>query len=198
VGRVPYGRPRDPYRKCLAIRLDGEDFEDQPLPYATPHRTVHFADYGGRNVKLSTERARSGRQSIVAQATTWEKLENVTIHCEHPPLCLDPGRRYRLECWIWVEGEGTEAFCIAADEHGALDKAREFTPATRRAAKEHVGKYRTPSVGPTGKWEQVTLDFQAADDGGRLALGFIALGPGKAWFDDFRVYKAREGDEPKK
>jgi hypothetical protein len=176
-------------RRCLAIRLDGEDFEDQPLPFAAPHKGIHYADYAGRNVKLSAEQAHSGRQSIVAQGVTWEGLKDITVHCEHPPICLDPLCRYRLECWVRVEGEGTEGFCIAGDEKGALDKAREFTPAARLAAKEGIGRYRTASVTATGKWERVSLEFQAAPDGGRLAIGFIAVGPGRAWFDDFRMVK---------
>jgi hypothetical protein len=180
-------------RKCLAIRLDGEDFEDQPLPFAAAHRGVHFADYNypnnSRNVKLSEDRAHSGRRSIVAAGMTEAQLRGVNIHCEHPPICLEPNRRYRLECWILVEGKGTEAFCIAGDDIGKINRGAEHTAAADFAGKDGIGKVRTASVTANGDWRRVEMEFRAPAYGGNLALGFVALGPGKAYFDDFKIVK---------
>jgi hypothetical protein len=166
-------------RKGLAIRLDGEDFEDQPRPFATPLRTLRFE---GRGVSVTEERARSGKRSIVTKGIKPEDLPKVNLHEEHPPVCFDPNRRYRLACWIYVEGEGTEAFVIAANELEVKD-------ATMFLREETVGKSRTPSVKAAGEWRKATLEFTAPPYGGVLALGFVAIGPGKAYFDDFRLDK---------
>lgn len=168
--------------RCLAIRLDGEDFEDQPLSYAAPHRTVRFFQ---RGVSVTSERARSGKKSIVAQGRKPEELRRLHLHQEHPPVCFDPNRKYHLDCWVYVEGENTEAFVIAANELEIEDHimfAREDT----------VGKSRTASVKTPGRWQKVSLEFTARPYGGLLALGFAALGPGKAYFDDFRIFKVPE------
>jgi hypothetical protein len=127
--------------KCLAIRIDGEDFEDQPLPFTTPFRTMAFQ---GRGPKLTQERAHSGKQSIVVQGLQREDLTKLTLHCEHPAVCFDPNHRYRLECWAYVEGEHTEAFVIGANELLIKD-ARAF------ADDEAAGKTRTPSVKKPGE-----------------------------------------------
>jgi hypothetical protein len=172
--------------KCLAIRLDGENFEDQPLPFTTPFRTMSFSN---RGPKLTRERAHSGKQSIVVQGIQREDLKNVNLHCEHPAVCFDPNHKYRLECWVCVEGEKTEAFVIAANELLIKDP-RTF------ADEETVGKTRTPSVKKPGEWQKVTLEFTAEPWGGILALNFVALGPGKAYFDDFRIAKVAEEKQP--
>ena len=165
--------------KCLAIRPDGEDFEEQPLPFNTPYRTMKF---DGRGPKLTQERAHSGTQSIVVQGIQREGLANVNLHCEHPAVCFDPHHKYHLECWVYVEGADTEAFVIGANELLITDP-RTF------ADEETVGKTRTPSVKKPGEWRKVTLEFTAAAWGGILSLNFVALGPGKAYFDDFRIVK---------
>jgi hypothetical protein len=166
-------------KKCLAIRIDGEDFEDQPLPLATPLRTMRFE---GRGPVLSRERAHSGTQSLVVQGIQREDLAKLNLHCEHPAVCFDPNHKYRLECWIYVEGAKTEAFVIGANELLIADP-RTF------ADEETIGKTRTPSVKKPGEWQKVTLEFTAEPWGGILALNFVALGPGKAYFDDFRIVK---------
>lgn len=166
-------------RHCLAIRLDGEDFEDQPLPYDTPRRTLRFV---GRGVSVSTEQAHSGKRSIVTRGIRPEELPRVHIHEEHPPVCFDPGRKYHLECWIYVEGKGTEAFVIGANELEVKDKMMFLRADT-------VGKSRTPSVRKPGKWQKVSLEFTAQPYGGVLAIGFVAIGPGRAFFDDFHMEK---------
>ena len=170
--------------RCLAIRLDGEDFEDQPLPFAAPHRGLRFV---GRGVTLTTERAHSGKQAIVTRGIKPQDLPKVNLHEEHPPACLDPNHKYRLECWVWVDGEDTEAFVIGANELEIQDAMMFLRPET-------IGKCRTPSVKTPGEWRKVSLELTAPAWGGLLALNFVALGPGKAYFDDLRVWKVeREG-----
>ena len=171
--------------KCLAIRLDGEDFEDQPLPFSTRFRTVRFV---GRGVEVSTERVRSGKKSIVAKGRKPEELRQLHLHQEHPPVCFDPNRKYHLECWIYIEGDNTEAFVIGANELEVKDHMMFMD-------KKTIGRSRTASVKTPGKWQKVTLDFTARPYGGLLALGFAAIGPGKAYFDDFRIFKVPERDE---
>ena len=168
-------------RKCLAIRLE-EDFEDQPLSYATPYRTLRFV---GRGVSLTSERAHSGKQAIVTKGIKPEDLSKVDLHEEHPPVCFDPNRRYRLECWIFVEGEDTEAFVIGASELEIKDK-------TVFAKEDTIGKTRTASVKKPGEWQKVSYEFTAPAYGGLLSLNFVALGPGKAYFDDFKIVKLAE------
>jgi hypothetical protein len=107
------------------------------------------------------------------------------LHEEHPPVCFDPNRAYCLECWVYVEGEGTEAFVIGANE-------LEIQDATMFAREETIGKCRTPSVETIGEWRKVTLTFMAPPHGGLLALNFVALGPGRAFFDDFRIARVEE------
>ena len=164
--------------KSLAIRLE-EDFEDQPLAHTTPHRTLRFER---RGVMLTSARAHSGRQAIVTQGIRPEDLPQVNLHEEHPPVCFDPGHTYHVECWIYVEGDDTEAFVIAANE-------LEIEDATAFARDETIGKSRTPSVKKPGEWRKVEFDFVAPAYGGLLALNFVALGPGKAYFDDFKIRK---------
>jgi hypothetical protein len=141
--------------------------------------------FEGRGVRLTAERAHSGRQAVVTQGIRPEDLPKVNLHEEHPPICFDPNRTYRVECWICVEGDETEAFVIAASELDIQD-------ATAFAREETVGKSRTPSVRKPGEWQKVQFEFVAPAYGGLLALNFVALGPGKAYFDDFRIQKIEE------
>jgi hypothetical protein len=134
---------------------------------------------------VTTQRAHSGKKSIVTKGIKPEDLRKVNLHEEHPCACFDPNRKYHLECWVYVEGEDTEAFVIGANE-------LEIKDATLFAREETVGKSRTPSVKKPGEWQRVEFDFVAPPYGGILALNFVALGPGKAYFDDFRIHKVAE------
>ena len=172
-------------RRCLAIRLDGEDFEDQPLSFAAPVRCVRFV---GRGVSLSTDRARSGRQAIVAQGRRPEDLANLDLANEHPPVCFVPRARYRLECWAWVEDPDTEAFVIA--------RQTPIPDPSIYLKEESIGTYRTASVKAGPGWQRLGMEFEAPGWGGLLSLGFVALGPGRAYFDDLRIRRVPEREGP--
>ena len=164
--------------RALMIRLDGEDFEDQPLSYANPYRGMRFV---GRFVQVTDERARSGKKSIVMaalkpadMARVWDRLYN-----EHPQARFDLSTTYRLECWAFVEGDETEAFVIAHRD-GPKDGSVYLKP-------ESVGRSRTGSARSGEGWKKLSLEFTTNARGGVLFLGFAALGPGRAFFDDFSL-----------
>lgn len=165
-------------RRALMIRLDGEDFEDQPLSYANPYRGMRFV---GRFVEVTAERAHSGRKSITMagrkptdMGRVWRRLYN-----EHPQARFHLKATYRLECWAYVEGEDTEAFVIAHRD-GPEDGSAYLKP-------DSVGRSRTGSARSGEGWKKLTLEFTTNARGGVLFLGFAALGPGRAFFDDFSL-----------
>ena len=41
-------------------------------------------------------------------------------------------------------------------------------------------------------WKRITLEFTTNARGGVLFLGFVPAGPGRAFFDDFRLAKVAE------
>lgn len=74
-----------------------------------------------------------------------------------------------MECWVYVDGGDTEAFVVAANDLAVKDP-------TALARDEAIGRSRTPSVKKPGERQRVQFDF-------------VALGPGKAYFDDLRIRK---------
>ena len=164
-------------RRCLMIRLDGEDFEGQPLSLAYPGRAQRFGS--GRGVAVTAERAHSGAQSIVARGITPDRLTRDLLYNEHPQARFDLNTKYRVECWVYVEGADTEGFVIAR----LTDPANYLKP-------ESIGPYRTDAAKAGEGWKKVSMEFVSEPHGGALFLGFVALGPGRAFFDDFRIAKA--------
>ncbi len=167
-------------RRALMIRLDGEDFEDQPLSFANPYRGMRFVR---RFVTLTEERAHSGTKSIVAEGVKPEDMGRIwqRLYNEHPQARFDLRTRYRLECRVFVEGDDTEGFVIA-HRAGLPDGSIYLTP-------ESIGRYRTDSARSGEGWKKVSLEFTTNPRGGVLFLGFVALGTGRAFFDDFSLVK---------
>ncbi|MFP4217075.1 MAG: hypothetical protein ACLFVH_14225 [Phycisphaerae bacterium] len=76
-------------RKKVQIRIGRlEDFEDQPLPYTTRVRGLSFT---GNGPEISTEKAHSGKRSMVVKGRVWPNL---------PQLNLKPSTKYHLEAWV--------------------------------------------------------------------------------------------------
>ena len=179
--------------RALQIRLDGEGFEGQPLPLTTPHRGIryHWPALPGR---LTTEHARSGKQSLAVKGFPRKHLTDgrfpSTPSAEAPPASIHHAR-YKLECWVKVVGEDTEAF-IATYGPGFSTREKVGNPWHVKRPREEpkevnpTGRWRTPSVGP-GDWSKITMLFEGPRWGRRLVLGFAAIGPGTAYFDDFSI-----------
>jgi len=112
---------------------------------------------------------------------------------------LIPFTRYRMECWIKVEGRDTEAF-VSNYSAGLTQTNRIVHPYYHTRSEEApisqyinpIGRYRTPSV-REGDWKHVSIEFKTEPTGQALMLGFVCLGRGKAYFDDFRLTEI--GDE---
>lgn len=170
-------------QQALMIRLDGEDFEDQPLPLATPQRGMRFVD---RLVKLTEERAHSGKKAIVMQGIGPQGLKKVQerLYNEHPQCRSDLNTKYRLECWAFADGPDTEAFVIAR-QAGPPDGSFYLQ-------KESIGSHRTDSARSGEGWKKVAMEFNSGPRGGVLSLGFAVVGPGKGYFGDFRMWKVTE------
>jgi hypothetical protein len=110
-------------RKKVQIRIGRlEDFEDQPLPYTTRHRGLTFT---GNGPEISTEKARSGKRSMVVKGRVWPNL---------PQLNLQPDTKYRLEAWVLpVEYTAEQTAAVEA-------KARERIEKKIKRAKKDLAK----------------------------------------------------------
>lgn len=104
------------------------------------------------------------------------RMRNLFLqHGNRSEYRLFPHRRYRLSCWVKVAGADTQAL-VAHHRSGILQSE----------GSKPVGRYRTESV-LAGEWQKVAYDFTADPHGEPISLGFVCLGPGKAWFDDFSL-----------
>lgn len=184
----------DKNNRSLQVRLSGEGFEDQPLPLMTPHRGIRY-HWPAVPAEVSTEHAHSGRRSLAVKGFPRDQLKDGrfpnTPAAEAPPTSIHHAR-YKLECWVKVVGEGTEAF-IGTYGPGFSTKKEVGNPwHVRRPGEESrtvnpVGRWRTPSLGPSDEWQKITMLFKGPRWGRRLVLGFAAIGPGTAYFDDFNI-----------
>jgi hypothetical protein len=159
-------------QKALQIRLTGEDFEDQPLPFTTQANGIAYR-WPSHPAQLSDQVAHTGRRSLQVKGVPWETITTSFPQKEAPPARFDPNTRYRLECWIKVEGAGTEAF-VSIHMIGQ----------TRDASA--INRWRSESV-TAGDWRKVSYQVTMPPDGLAVILGFVCAGGGTAWFDDFKL-----------
>jgi len=162
--------------KAIQVRM-AEDFEDQPLPYATAERGIKYEPRcPGYRCEISEEEASSGQRSLLVHGVSEANAREYKVGKEHPPIRWRSWRRkYRVSCRIKVVGEGTRAFVTV----------REQWPDDFVKHRDGIG--RTPFVEGGEGWRLVSDEFRSWQQGGSVALGFICIGPGKAYFDEFRL-----------
>ena len=174
-----------------------ETFEDQPLPVTCSVRGL--VSTGGRP-KISTDEAHAGRRSaILPHGRFWPNL---------PQVPLEAGARYRLSAWMklvpWTDAERAAAEEKArkriAKRKAAGKKTEPFKPFGEPEAyitadtyissphhNEWIERMRT-NVAKPGGWQQVTLEFTAADWAPFVNFAFVA-NAGTAYLDDFEFTK---------
>ncbi len=171
----------------ILIRLDGEDFADQPLPVSTPIRGFQPEHNTPYQVRISTEQFRSAGRSLEVDGITVERfVSHRYFPRDRAHTRFLPSETYRLECWVKVAGEDTEAFVIPTPGLGVS--------AQDLAAGQGVGTARTASVRETDGWRKVTAEFTGAPHGTPVNVHFIVLGEGKGYFDDFRIVRVKVTD----
>jgi hypothetical protein len=145
-----------------------EDFEDQPLPFTTTARGLWNWGF-----EISQAQAHSGKKSFLVKAAPREKINQDFGRTIAPFVKLDPNSTYRLEAWIFVEGEDTQAFI------------------SNRVSLEEkwIGKNRSESVTSKDGWKLVGMDIKTGSGGGNFDPRLLAVGTGRAFFDDFRFVK---------
>ena len=158
----------------VMIRMDGETFEDQPLPISSP---VRGACAFGKDLKIATGEGHSGERSLQVTAIPKEKgIGKYDFFLSAPQLNLDSNARYRLSAWVKVVGD-VEAFVVA----DLYDNSPHDDQRYRRQ--------RTDSVSSAGEWRKVLLEFDTGPLAPQVDLRFAALGSGTAYFDDFSLTK---------
>jgi hypothetical protein len=96
-----------------------------------------------------------------------------------PQIPLDANATYLLGAWVYVESENTEA-CITADLY-------EWTPHDP----ERLLRQQTTSARSGDGWKHIEREFDtgATNIDPFIDLRFKVVGPGTAYFDDFRLIK---------
>ncbi len=177
--------------EVILIRVE-EDFEDQPLPAGTTERgfqpdRVHGIDTG-QDCRITDRHARTGEQSLEVDGMSREAFIDFRFFPrDRAHTRFLSSERYRMECWVKVEGEETEAFLIPTPALG-------LTP-EQLVDGEGIGEFRTASVRPNDGWRKVSAEFTAAPHGNPMNVRFAVIGEGKGYFDDFRIFRVREGAE---
>jgi len=155
----------------IRIAVKG-DFEGQPLPLTTPIRGAY-----GHGLRVSTEKAHSGKKSLVFKGGKDPKTRGHFLFV--PQIPLDADSRYLLEAWAFVEGDDTEA-CVTGDlyEHSPHSRGR-------------LVRQQTTSARSGEGWKHIKLEFDTSPTkiDPYIDLRFRVVGPGKAYFDDFRLVK---------
>jgi len=164
--------------KALQICLGGEDFETQPLPYTTPVNAIGYS-WQNHPAAVSDKEAHSGRCSLAVKGVPYETITKSFPKKEVPPARFDPKARYRLECRIKVVGADTEAWVSIHMAGQTRDRSA-------------IGRYRTESV-TAGDWKYLKQDFTMPPDGLAVILGFVCVGGGTAYFDDFKLEELAPG-----
>jgi len=167
-------------KRTFQVRFN-EDFENQPLPLTHPENSIRYL-WKEHAPDITTDQSRSGTTSIRVKGVP--ALTRLPQNGNRSYYRLFPQRRYRLTCWVKVEGDDTEAF-VAHHQRGLF-------PVDDT---DLVGRYRTASTS-SGDWKKLTYDFTSKKNGEELILGFVCLGAGHAYFDDFSLVELRE-DPPK-
>jgi hypothetical protein len=151
-----------------------EDFETQPQPLTSPGRGLRYD-----GVRLARDRTRSGRQAVLVQAHSDPKTRGVFSIAPQVPLEADA--TYAVECWVFVEGEDTQAE-ITLD----LYRANVHWP-------PRIRRQQTNTAGPGDEWQKIELTFDTKGIGYDpfVDFRFRVIGAGKAYFDDlyFRQVK---------
>ena len=162
-------------RKKVMIRVDNEDFEDQPLPVSSAVRGACMLQ---GDLTISDTQAHSGKKSLEVTAQSPDKpIGKYDFFLGAPQLNLDSNATYRLECWIKVIGDDTAGYVVA-------DFYDNSPHDDHRYKKNH-----TDSVHTKDGWKKVTLDLPTGPMAPQMDLKFVADGTGKAYFDDFSVRK---------
>jgi hypothetical protein len=167
------------YRR-IQVRLYGEDFEDQPLLLQNNQRGVCL-QYG----TISEERAHSGRKSLLIPGRPADKLRHNTK--EEPPFRFRRERRYRMSYRVYVEGEDTEAFAATYYDGMAPAGQKVKSPFHGEGMIDPIGRWRTPPAYATGKWQFIEQEFQSPKTGQGIHMNFCVVGPGRAFFDDYKL-----------
>ena len=160
--------------QSVMIRMDGETFEDQPLPISTP---VRGACAFGSELKVTTDEGHSGQRSLKVAALPREKgVGKYDFFLSAPQLNLESNARYRISAWIKAVGDA-EGFIVAdLYDNSPHDDHR-------------YQRQQTPSVTHADGWRQVTFEFDTGLLAPQIDLRFAAVGSGTAYFDDFSLTK---------
>jgi hypothetical protein len=153
-------------RRAVMIRIGVlEDFEDQPVDLTRPVRGLCWTSGAP---KVTTDAARSGKQALLLEKTSWPNL---------PQVSLEPNARYRLEAWLKVEGDGTTAW-LKGDFY-------EWSPHKRTWLKEQ----KTNTVQAGLGWVRSVLEFDTPAWDPFINIVFCVGGEGKAYLDDFQLVR---------
>jgi hypothetical protein len=136
-----------------------DDFEDQPVDICGRERGVTL---NGKS-EVSTEFAHSGKKSL--------KFTNETLRNGNPTICIRPDRKYRLEAWVKVVGDG-QAYMTLAFAKYDMDKP--------------VSDTMKSNVAKAGDWQKIVLDFDSPKWGPSLRLGLVAENC-TVYLDDFQL-----------
>ena len=83
------------------------------------------------------------------------------------------GRHYRFRAAVRVEGAGTAARLWVRSE----------------------GLVRQTADIAAGGWDYYQIEMEVPADGGKLAMGFVLSGSGRAWVEDASFVPVKEGQE---
>lgn len=163
-----------------------EDFEDQPIPLSKPVR-----GYATHGLKISEEKARSGRRSMLvsdvmpgaseeARAANSYQGRGGFIHL--PQIELAPFSRYRFRAWMLVEGDGTLAR-LTADTY-------EWSPHD----KTRLQRNESPWLPTAATWQESVVEVVTGPVDISVDLRFEVRGSGRAYIDDCRFERLGAAD----
>lgn len=177
------------------------NFDDQPRELTDPVRGLCWTS-GGPSV--TTEAARSGKQSLLLKGTSWPNL---------PEVECDPDSRYRLEAWFKVvplsDDEKAAAKKKDEEKRAALTKTGKPLPAeidwagakaeayitahmfewTPHANKWLVRQETTRAGGDKADWQHVVLEFDTPRWDPKINIVLEVRNAAKAYLDDFCLAK---------
>jgi len=171
-------------QSAVMIRIgELEDFEKQPVPVTEPVRGLVWTSGGPR---ITTDQARSGKQSLFLTGTAWPNL---------PQCSLLPETKYRLEAWCKLATYTDEERAAFEKKHGRPPDAvvrafikgdfYEWSPHSR----EWILEQQTNVVTSEKEgWQQVFLEFTTPKWDPFINIVFVVEN-GKAYLDDFRLVR---------
>jgi hypothetical protein len=179
------------------------DFEDQPRSLTVPVRGLCWT---GGGPTVSTDEARSGKQSLLMSGTSWPNL---------PQVICEPNSRYRLEAWFkvvpWSDDEKSTARERDASRRVKLARAGKPLPPpidwdgiaaeayitahwydSSPHHKEWLHKQQTnKATGDKRGWQRVELEFDTPDWNPFVNVVFVVNGS-KAYLDDFSLLRIQD------